>query len=261
VSILLSREVANPTTAGERAGLEARRALGLNESQPLDDILRSLERTSPLQVFVRPLGDGIAGGFCLVQDTPFVIVNADHPVERQRFTLAHEFGHFRMEHGNRVDETVGWGDRDPLEVEANAFAAAFLMPPAAVADALARLGQPDIDFDVLVTLAAIFGVSAKAMRVRLETLGEIGRKKIDGFDRLIEERAHYGRAAKLGIPPVSDTLALARRDGGRMPPLMEQKVLRGIEHELIPERAGEQILRTHAEGLASMRERSTVASE
>lgn len=249
------------SAAGEQAGTEARRALGLNESQPLDDVLRSLERTTPLQVFVRPLGDGIAGAFWLVEDTPFVIVNADHPVERQRFTLAHEFGHFRMGHGNRVDQTVDWGDRDPREVEANAFAAAFLMPPAAVAEVLARLGRPDIDFDVLVSLAALFGVSAKAMRVRLETLGEIGRKKIDEYDALIDERAHYGRAAELGIPPVSDTLALARREGGRMPTAMELKVVRGIEHELIPEATAADILRTDADGLAAIRERNTVASE
>jgi Zn-dependent peptidase ImmA (M78 family) len=250
-----------PSARGEAAGLEARRALGLNESQPLDDILRSLERNTPLQVFVRPLGDGIAGGFWLIQDTPFAIVNSDDPLERQRFTLAHEFGHFRMEHGSRVDETLDWSTRDPQEVEANAFAAAFLMPPAAIADSLDRLGRPDIDFDVLVTVAAVFGVSAKAMRVRLETLGEIGRKKVETFEQLISEQAHYGRAAKLGIPAVSDTLASARRDGGRMPPLMEQKVLRGVDHDLITEDAAEQILRAGATGLARVRERSEVASE
>ena len=49
---------------GEQGGVEARNALGLNETQPLDDILRSLERTTELQVFVRPLGDdGIAGAY------------------------------------------------------------------------------------------------------------------------------------------------------------------------------------------------------
>jgi len=249
-----------PALAGEAAGIEARRALGLNESQPLDDILRSLERTTPLQVFVRPLGDGIAGAFSQIEDVPFVIVNADHPVERQRFTLAHEFGHYRMGHGNRVDTALSWGDKDPREIEANSFAAAFLMPPSAIADALARLGAPDLDFDVLVTLAALFGVSAKAMRVRLETLRSITRKKITEFDCLIDKNAHHGRATQLGEPSVDDTLASSKREGGRMPPAMEQKVVRGVEHGLIPEEAAEKILRVK-NGLSRARERSTIASE
>lgn len=247
---------------GEQGGVEARNALGLNETQPLDDILRSLERTTELQVFVRPLGDdGIAGAYWVSDDTPFVIVNADQPVSRQRFTLAHEFGHHRLGHGNQVDETLLPGGDSPMEVEANAFAAAFLMPAAAIAKAVASLGSSRVDFEGLITLATLFGVSAKAMRIRLETLGQLKPQQIDEFDALIDNRQHHGLAARLGIPPVLDSLAAAQRDGGHLPPRMESKVIAALEHKLLPDAVAAKILRTDEDGLRTVRERFAVASE
>jgi Zn-dependent peptidase ImmA (M78 family) len=247
---------------GEEAGVEARRSLGLNEAQPLDDVLRSLERTTDLQVFVRPLGfDGIAGAYWVSQEVPFVLLNADHPVERQRFTLAHEFGHHRLGHGNQVDQQLAFGTSSPREVEANAFAASFLMPPAAIGESLAELEQPQMTFDVLITLAALFGVSAKAMRIRLETLSELKPQQIAQFDAMIEAEKHHGRAARLGVSPVSDSLALAKQDGGRLPPQMERKVIAALEHDILPEDVAVKLLRTTTAGLASLRARYSVASE
>jgi Zn-dependent peptidase ImmA (M78 family) len=247
---------------GEQAGIEARRALGLSETQPLDDILRSLERTTDLQIFVRPLGeDGIAGVYWVSQNTPFLMINADQPVERQRFTLAHEFGHHLLGHGNQIDEHVGWGESSSMEVEANAFAAAFLMPSGAIAQELTKLGRPPITFDIVITLAALFGVSAKAMRIRLETLKELKPRQIAEFDALIEAKQHHGRAARLGVPPVTDSLSVARREGGHLPPRMERKVIVAVEHELLPEDAAAKILRTDARGLETIRARFAVASE
>ncbi len=214
-----------------------------------------------MQIFVRPLGDGIAGAYWMVRGTPFMVVNCDESVERQRFTLAHEFGHYRMGHGNRVDATLGWGEADPVEVQANYFAGSFLVPAPAFANALERLGRPEIDFDVIVSLAATFGVSAKAMRVRLETLGAIKGRKIEEFDALIGARKHQTRAAEMAIAPVADTLALAKQRGGRMPPGMEHKVLEGIRHELISEAAAKEILRVDESGLAAIRSSLTVPSE
>lgn len=251
-----------PALKGEQAGIDARNSLGLNETQPLDDILRSLERTTDLQIFVRPLGeDGISGAYWTSHETPFVLVNGDQPVARQRFTLAHEFGHHRLGHGNQIDKEIVGAGVSPMEIEANAFAAAFLMPQAALAKALERLGRPQIDFEVLITLATLFGVSARAMRIRLETVGELKRKEIEEFDELIAGGQHYGLAARLGVPPVVDSLAAARREGGHLPPLMERKVMVALEHELLPEEVAAKLLRTDEDGLQVVRERFAVSSE
>jgi Zn-dependent peptidase ImmA (M78 family) len=251
-----------PAKRGEEAGVEARRALGLNEAQPLDDVLRSLERTTDLQVFVQPLRfDGIAGAYWVSQNVPFVLVNGDHPVERQRFTLAHEFGHHRLGHGNQVDQQVAFGTSSPLEVEANAFAASFLMPPAAIAKTLADLDQPQVTFDVLITLAGLFGVSAKAMRIRLETLRELKPQQIAQFDAMIEAKEHHDRAGRLGVSPVTDSLTFAKQEGGRLPPQMERKVMAALDHDILPEDIAAKLLRTTIAGLATARSRYSIPSE
>ena len=63
-------------------------------------------------------------------------VNGTHVAARQRFTLAHEFGHDWCRHDGKlaVDtfETMSGKTRNPREIEANAFAAEFLLPRAAM---------------------------------------------------------------------------------------------------------------------------------
>ena len=97
---------------------------------------------------------------------------------RKRFTICHELGHYVI-HQDSLEPTVfcrrievvdegAPGQRDDpraeLEREADAFAAALLMPAALVT---ARRVELDDD---LAALCAEFGASEKAMRYRLQAL-------------------------------------------------------------------------------------------
>ena len=90
-------------------------------------------------------------------------VNALHHPSRQRFTVAHEIAHFWL-HGDSCsqfrDKTFArrTGDADPNEREADAFAAALLMPEDLLREAISDGCQS------LQALAEKFGVSALAMR-------------------------------------------------------------------------------------------------
>ena len=110
-------------------------------------------------------------------------INRFDSAVRQRFTMAHEIGHWvlHMHPGDEwsepqslVDvELVEWR-RDSVwngsdkEQEANRFAAAFLMPLPWL-DAL-RLAQPDWPAS---KFADVCGVSLGAMRIRLERMGRL----------------------------------------------------------------------------------------
>lgn len=90
---------------------------------------------------------------------------------RRRFTLAHELGHWvcqvREGRGEALHcrpEVGGTPVADPLEREANVFAAALLMPEAAVRAAVAAGARGE-------ELEALFGVSPPAMAWRLYNLG------------------------------------------------------------------------------------------
>lgn len=104
--------------------------------------------------------------------TSVIVINEyDHP-NRQRFTCAHEIGHYQRRHqmpgGPRTfvdyrDTLAGLG-QDPEEIFANQFAAALLMP----ASVVAKYHRQGWDAE---SLALKFGTSVQAMRLRLRNLG------------------------------------------------------------------------------------------
>jgi Zn-dependent peptidase ImmA (M78 family) len=126
-----------------------------------------------IDVFLSALDDGVSG--MLVRqgwyDDPKIYLNRDDHRNRQRFTCAHEIGHYvkRSAEGNDGDmwEYVDRRDNlasrgtDPEEVYANQFAANLLMPR----DLVERMKGRGI-----ATLAYEFGVSADAMNFRLDNI-------------------------------------------------------------------------------------------
>lgn len=247
---------------GERSGGEARERLGVPADAPIDDLLAALERATALKIFVTPLGeDGIAGAYQSKLGHDWVIVNADNSVERQRFTLAHEYGHHYLGHGDTYDTAAYASDPRPKEVQANYFAGALLISPAAVDRALERIDRPPIDFDVLAALAVYFGVSAKAMRIRLETLGRLKATDVADFDRRIENKEHSGLGRALGVTPIVDSLALAKQEGGRIPAPMLARALVAAKRGLVPEERLSDLLHVSRDAVAAQRERELVSDE
>jgi Zn-dependent peptidase ImmA (M78 family) len=57
-----------------------------------------------------------------------IVVNSREPLVRQRFTIAHEMGHFCLHVGRTTDSRCPKGFPAELEREANSFAAALLLP-------------------------------------------------------------------------------------------------------------------------------------
>lgn len=111
-----------------------------------------------------------------------IAVNAGHAPVRQRFTIAHELGHFLLHKGRPVivdhltrvhvnlrDQTSSLATSRE-EIQANQFAASLLMPEDWVAEALedqAELAPARLVSD----LATAFDVSEQAMEYRLINLG------------------------------------------------------------------------------------------
>jgi Zn-dependent peptidase ImmA (M78 family) len=102
---------------------------------------------------------------------------------RQRFTIAHELGHRALHPGRElildvpvrvnVREKASSMASDIEEIEANAFAAALLMPQQMIRDQVNRLppGKRREPESTAVALAKIFKVSASALSFRLISLG------------------------------------------------------------------------------------------
>jgi len=112
----------------------------------------------------------------------FILFNAQHARTRRRFALAHEYGHVLMDRHRLASlSTMGSVD-DLVEVRANAFAAALLMPAAGVQDTLdmdrvgARIeggGKPVGMLDIA-AVAQAFDVSRRSALRRARQLGLVG---------------------------------------------------------------------------------------
>lgn len=137
-----------------------------------------------LTVRFEQFSDDLSGVLMRKPEGTIVAVNTYHVPARQRFTIAHEIGHFVLQHKGDlfVDQTVlnrrdGRSSYaiDAQEIEANAFAAALLMPRQLVKDELLSLVKSvGIEQRKLATeMARRFQVSEQAMSFRLVNLGLI----------------------------------------------------------------------------------------
>ena len=104
-------------------------------------------------------------------DSATITIKSTEFGPRQSFTLAHEIGHYALGHvslNNRLlrDEASNFmtGTFQPVEREANQFAAALLMPAQMLQIAI-KQGHTSIT-----GLARLFGVSEVAMKWRLVNL-------------------------------------------------------------------------------------------
>lgn len=104
-------------------------------------------------------------------------VNSTESHVRQRFTVAHELGHYFLH--PKQDSFVDYRDnntnkkemmRSPRERQANAFAAALLMPRSKIVKDVKTLFKQGIDLEDISELAEKYEVSDEAMKYRLMNL-------------------------------------------------------------------------------------------
>jgi len=153
---------------------------GLTEK--IRDILHKLNIVAPpvpiekiaelfsIKIFPYPnFPDNISGTIVNQNDSAIIGVNSNHAIVRQRFTIAHELGHFLLGHelGEKIIDDV-FDKPNDKEREASEFAAELLMPRDFLKqDVLKKIKIPD--------LAKQYMVSEQAMSIRLLKTGLINK--------------------------------------------------------------------------------------
>ena len=151
---------------------------------PVD--VNTIARSQGLQILYSELPEDISGLLITKDHAATICVREGEPLVRQRFTIAHEIGHHCLRHqfegadGDRVHVDEGWkvtarsNSRtmgvDAIEVEANQFAGALLMPSRLLRARVAKIGA-QINDEHVSELAKEFKVSEQAMAIRLSSLG------------------------------------------------------------------------------------------
>jgi len=208
---------------------------------PVADILEAVEDGAGIPVTVVALPHDFAGAMRRDQRHVYIFVNGVEPHVRQRFTLAHELGHFRLGHATVFDTVADLRGRDPQEVEANEFAGEFLVPRAAIDAWMERNGDPRVDLELVVRVARHFGVSAPVARIRLEKAGRLRGRAKTQVAQAIAAREHTSLAYMLSLGEFHDSLsAISPSDLPRLPVVVQR-----------------QIKTVYAAGLASVEELAT----
>lgn len=145
----------------EEIAAKVRRAW-LMPAGPVRDLVEWVERSGCFVMLVDLPDAAMAGVTLRVPDMrPCIFLNRAMPVDRMRFTLAHELGHLVM---HRYPS-------DNMEREANGFAAAFLMP---AIDIGRHFAGRKIDLRLLAALKPEWRVAMQSLLYRAATLGFIG---------------------------------------------------------------------------------------
>ncbi|TND10156.1 MAG: hypothetical protein FD123_404 [Bacteroidetes bacterium] len=164
----------------DRSAIERKTAKILDDLQinelpiPVDKIATSYG----LEVKPYDLGEDVSGVLVISNGVGIIGYNPNESTLRQRFTIAHEFGHFVL-HGNIGGLFIDKGFRVEFrsqksttkeirkEQEANAFAAALLMPEKILFREIKNHNYDLTEEGSIQELANLFNVSSQAMTFRL----------------------------------------------------------------------------------------------
>lgn len=176
---------------------QERRRLGLGDA-PVRSMIDLLEHEG-VKVLLRPFppGSQVSGFYFFSPELgPCAVINSQERPSRQRFTAAHEYGHFLVDRGDEIQGEIcdTSRHREPFEMRANAFAAALLLPEGGIEASLMdlRADRSRVEAEHAVHLMHHFGASYDAVLWRLLNLGWITaeqRQRLAGAAPTALERA------------------------------------------------------------------------
>jgi len=202
--------------------------LGLGPLEPIENIFRLLDDHG-IKIFHTPIEDHEVYGLSAFSPEygACILVNALNTVERQIFSLAHEYGHALMHRSfyKSLEPTSGLPKDHDLELMANQFAACLLVPEAGLREAHLRdVGDKEIGVEDIVHLKWLFRVSAEVMVRRLSELSLILKSEAQRLLGEIEKHCE----PKKEFAPLSEDLIRNWESNSRFLHLLKRAALGGM---------------------------------
>jgi len=192
----------------ENIAQEERQRLALGEG-PIHNLRDVLEQYVGLRIFYLPLPAKFSEIYLYDENSGGCIaVNAEHPWDRGRLSLAHGYLHF-LAHRRATEVGMDKVEKRyllPEEQLANAFARFFLLPTSSLQRRFHDVKQATGNFTVtdLLTVAHLYGVSVEAVTRRLEEMKLLAKGTWDSLKkRSFPIRKYQG---ELGLKPLQETL-------------------------------------------------------
>lgn len=146
--------------------MKMRMEVGMSQTEPIHT--KTLLRKLGVMAMYRPLSDRACGFSMRSADKQmkFMLINSNNSRGRQHFTICHELYHLYYEESPKphVCGTPGL-EREPSEINANAFASAMLLPPEGVIKVIPaeEITTRNISMATFLRLEQLFEVSHQSL--------------------------------------------------------------------------------------------------
>lgn len=174
---------------------EFRKKLNLSNDASIDInvVLKDLE---VLAVF-KPMSSEFSGMAVKVDNQKFMLINSNHSLGRQNFTVCHELYHLfiQKDFTSMICQVGEFKKTNTIEFRADNFAANFLMPQFGIVDLIPpnELRQDQISEKTLLQIESHFKCSRKALLHTLKSNRFITPSKFDFFLKDVKKGARtYG---------------------------------------------------------------------
>jgi Zn-dependent peptidase ImmA (M78 family) len=123
----------------------------------------------------------------------FIVINSNHRVSKQHFTIAHELYHLfvQEEFISEISNAGRFDKKDKVEYEADWFAAYLLMPEEGLLSLIPKpeLAKNKITLTTIIQIEQYFACSRHALLIRLEALGLIDMARYVQFKMGVKHSA------------------------------------------------------------------------
>jgi Zn-dependent peptidase ImmA (M78 family) len=161
--------------------------------------LKSLLLKLNVLTLFKPLTEGFSGMSIKINDNArFILVNSNHSLGRQHFTIAHELYHLYIQEKFKIHQcqTGLFDTKNKEEYNADYFASCLLMPEIGIHELIPdeELNKKKISLQSVIKLEQYFSVSHSSMLVRLKMLGLLDNKTFEHFKtfKATETAQQYG---------------------------------------------------------------------
>lgn len=181
--------------------------IGLNEPIRIKSWMLKLE----VLVVFKPLSAEFSGMAIKQNKNRFMLVNSNHRMAKQHFTVAHELYHlFVQEDFHHEVSNVGKFDKSDInEYHADWFAAYLLMPDDGILSLIPEdeIRKDKINLATVVKIEQYYACSRTALLIRLEDMGLISKEKKEAFKtNVIKSAMELGYNTDLYHPANEDLI-------------------------------------------------------
>ena len=193
----------------QKEATRLRNLWGLGPTDPVS--LSSLIIKLNVLIVFKKLNQQFSGMSVKSDNNSFLLINSDHPIGRQNFTICHELYHVFVQKEPKLHSCIieGFDKKDKEEYAANMFASFFLMPSEGIIGLIPEheLKKNKVSLPTILRIEQFYQCSRSATLYRLQSLGLIDIKLYEGFQlNIAKDAMKYGYDTSLYKPGRHDVV-------------------------------------------------------